>query len=146
LSNQLANLVGKQTYCIGFDGCNLPPIVCDSNPNRLGQESLVNQTERNLMLRVATLDYSATGEGRTLVVLAAHADDLEDFKSWISVTMGDSAEYYLRGVEFYEGFPDTPDSAIEWLVSDQVRKFLKDETDKPRGNVELYLTHHFNFS
>ena len=97
------------------------------------------------MLYTATIDYVATGEGRTIMLAAVHAESEEVARSHFRKEEY-FGSYFARGMDVYEGMPPETDSAARTLLSDAVRGFLDDQADKPSCHLDVILKFHFNFS
>lgn len=92
-------------------------------------------------LFTATIDYFATGEGRTLHFFAAYAEDKEAFLVMMKEVIN---PYFVQGAEvFAESLPPKADSAASILLSDSMRRFLSQ--DGPMW-MQTHLTLHFNLS
>ena len=98
-------------------------------------------------LFTATLDYFATGEGRTLIFAARRKASMRE---WVEYLCGEISGYYCIGVNVYEGLPPDDDGTWKFLVSPQQQKFLRREADASSegrgGHVEVFLHQHVNYS
>jgi hypothetical protein len=84
-------------------------------------------------------DYSATGEGRTLLARIAYADSEQSALSGFAEVFG---EFHTRGADAKQGVVGNP--VTELLFSPQMfREALRLEG---RANVDLFAKFHFNFS
>jgi hypothetical protein len=92
-----------------------------------------------------TLDYLATGEGRTLKFLALGARSEEDArKRALDNSMIDS--YFLSGADVFDGLPPKDDSAKEFLLSSPMQEFLEKQITNLNCHLMINLEVHFNFS
>lgn len=85
----------------------------------------------------ATLDYLATGEGRTLKVFAHLAHSLGEFIATI-----DDDPYFIQGMTFYEGIPPSTDAVFKAFETPHVRALIGDTG----GNLRVKLETHINYS
>ena len=96
-------------------------------------------------LRIATIDYWATGEGQTVYLLARRATTQEEFFKWC---VEQSNDWYVRGAAFYENTLPVDDRAFQMLASDVVKahwqRILSGEIES--GFYEYAASQHFNLS
>lgn len=94
-----------------------------------------------------SLDYLATGEGRSLRLLAYSAYGYADalVTAWKALGW-----YFLIGARVQQGVPaKDEDTAVDFLLSATGRKFLLSEASAPadrRGHIDVDLKFHFNYS
>lgn len=87
---------------------------------------------------IATLDYSATGEGQTFQVIVRQAYSLGEF---IYGLEKDVDIYFLSGMRFYDFIPER-DSAFEFLVSHPLRELIEENS----GHLNINLRSYVNYS
>ena len=96
-------------------------------------------------LRIATIDYWATGEGQALYLLARRAATQEEFFAWC---VEQSNDWYVRGATFYENTLPVDDRAFQMLASEVVkahwRRILSGEIES--GPYEYAASQYFNVS
>lgn len=93
-----------------------------------------------MKLYTATIDYFATGEGRSLYLFACHAESTEQ----VLEEMGKVVDpYFVQGAAVFEGLPPDDDAAAAFLLSDGVKPLLRGEQ---RCYLRLLLSLHYNFS
>lgn len=100
-----------------------------------------------------TCDYSATGEGRTLMVLYTRGhprgpnydDPTKDGRYWALENFKEKfGDWFTMGAKVHDGMIfDFPGS--EHLLSDVLKKSLQD-WEKTAGGLEYHACLHFNFS
>lgn len=98
-----------------------------------------------MKLYTATIDYYATGEGRSMSFLAIGAED-EEMARLAFVERCGEHEYFMRGATIYEGLPPPGDEITMYLVSDPLYKFLKGQAENLNCNVVTRVAHHVNYS
>jgi hypothetical protein len=90
------------------------------------------------MKYTVTIDYGATGEGRTVMALLTSAENPEHAKQKFAELFD---EYFARGAEVQEGC-NTEHPIVVMLFSDLVRTQLKEERCSQHASAHL----HFNYS
>lgn len=85
-----------------------------------------------------TLDYFATGEGRTTAFVANGAYSKREFLNYLIEKM--QGYWYVIGMNLYEGMPKN-DAVFDYIFSDA----MKQDLDR-LPYFELNLHQHYNFS
>ena len=96
------------------------------------------------MMYTVYCDYTATGEGRTIMVLFTKAYGLDSPEVNAKMRFVELfGEYYGIGADFYEGLKfDFPNADL--LLSDRIKQALLGAQDA--GNLEYHAHLHFNLS
>lgn len=97
-----------------------------------------------MKLYTATIDYSATGEGRTIIFLAVGAENEEHARERF-LTYCEVNPYFFIGATIYEGLPPEDDSVVNILVSSRLLTSLKAQAEKLDCMLATRLQHHFNY-
>jgi len=86
----------------------------------------------------ATLDYFATGEGRTTGFVAQGAHSKREFLGYLIEKM--RGYWFVIGMSLYEGMP-VDDEVYDFLFSDSMK-----QEQRQLAYFECYLEQHYNFS
>lgn len=86
----------------------------------------------------ATLDYFATGEGRTTAFVANGAHSKREFLNYLIEKM--RGYWFVIGMSLYEGMP-VDDDIYDHLFSKNMKK-----DQRQLAYFECYLEQHYNFS
>ena len=94
---------------------------------------------------IATIEYSATGEGVTHCLLAQRAQSLEAFKKWVAEQVGEFLP--IGATWFVNQLPPADDGILRLLASASVRerwtRILNGETES--GTYTFRAQQHTNF-
>jgi hypothetical protein len=93
-------------------------------------------------LYTGTANYSATGEGLTIIGFIAYAENEEDFLRKYTEQTGD--DYYVRCMKVVEGF-DSKCLTIKYLFSEKILKNFEKSIGRA-GNLALTAKAYINFS
>jgi len=86
----------------------------------------------------ATLDYFATGEGRTTAFVANGAYSKREFLNYLIEKM--RGYWFVIGMSLYEGMP------VDDRVYDQLFSEIMKQEQRRLPHFECYLEQHYNFS
>lgn len=103
-------------------------------------------TNDNYSVFTATLDYFATGEGRTIILYSTRAASEADF---LVMTAGKMGGYLALGADLFRGLPPADNNVADILLSDKVRMIIEREVNAPYsdgGHVDVFLNSHINYS
>ena len=92
----------------------------------------------------ATLDYMATGEGRTMALIISRAVNYREFILHCMDKLG--GYYYVIGIDVFRGLP-LQNRVTDLLLSSAVRLDTENEMRRVNGcNYEVFLHHYVNCS
>lgn len=87
----------------------------------------------------ATVDYHATGEGRTMHLVMGRSTSKAEFLAWVAPKIGD---FFSLGIEIFEGAPPETNPVALWLLTDQMRSNIQVHS----GRIDAHFHFHHNLS
>jgi len=97
------------------------------------------ERDENYPLWTGTVDYFATGEGRSLMFLASRAANEGDF---LRYAMKEISYWFTIGLKVHQGVPPVSDTVANFFLTDELRRSLENQG----GHVSIVFKHHVNYS